>query len=583
MNKILKCSLFALLVFFASCYKDVVIIDNTDIINKSYPKIEVDAEIVGRVHDENGNEINTFNSIFLNNIYNATNSPYYHFSAVDADKNGDLLTIELDKEKHQFLVKPIEDDVNYFSHSIIKNPILITESSIVDINKKLDNKILLKIKGNRYLQDKNAYSGNVVIKTFVPDLSNPNHLETLPGGHLGIDMDSNKVWLNFYEVVFINIASDTGSPLEIENGNASLTFANPMYKDCSIWRYDETNHIWQFYSQIENYEMIESKIIKSGFYSIAKSYIFNLVEGSVYIGDVPLINQTVDLFFEDKLVDRVYTTNSGKWFAHLPLNQPFKYRIDFNCNDIIEERFNLGENNAKIASMVIDKKLLSSVDITGVLKDCSNKEVNKNFFKITHNNNSKSYFFNSSDIDIIFPYCSEGLISIQSANEYWDIVGPEVVFHDTKKAINFYNLYACNQIEQDGYFNINIDGKEKLFSTTESKLEDGRTKLLVYDYENMNMDFYLIFSGKKAKEYNDQELNIFFKDLMIGEDKYDLNCSNSTDGCGFKKFKIESYGFKKGDWIKGNFEGLFWVKSYSPLRAKYRRIKVDFLIKRNFN
>ncbi len=566
----------------SSCYKDNVLVDNTDIVGKKYPKIDVNAEIVGKVHDEYGNDIVGYTGTILNNAYDATKSPYYHFSVVDANKNGSLLTINYDNGDYQFLVKPIGNDVNYFSHTIITKPGVLQKSSETNVNENLQEGVHLKIAGGSYLTGNTDYSGEVVIKSFVPDLTNPNHLEALPGGHLALDSGNNDIWLNYSKVVFLSFETDDNSPLEISKGNAKLSIENVDCEDCSVWYYDDKMHIWQYYSKINSTDKVEFEVSHSGFYTLAAPYVFNLVEGSVFIGKKPLVNQAVDLFFEDRLVERVYTTNTGKWFTHLPIDHPFKYKVDVECNEKFEEEFKIKGKDETISPMVLSSKLIPSININGVVKDCSNEEIERNFFKVLQGEKSGYYFFDSPKINLEVPYCSNTILKIQSADENWENIGPQLVFDVFVGTVDFKNLYTCNQIVQDGYFNLNIEGKEKLFRITESKIKDNRTELLVYDNENIDAEFLLLFSGQEAREYRDDELNMFFKNLEIDDNIYEFNCSTSTIGCGFEKFKITDFGEKKGDWIRGVFEGNFWVKSYNPLHAGYKRIKGDFLVKRNF-
>ncbi len=582
MNAPLKIFLIVFITIISSCYKDNIIVDNTDIIGKKYPKIAVNAEIVGILHDEDGNEITGYAGTFLNEVYSATNSPFYHFSAVDANKNGSLLEVEYKQKKYQFLVKPIGDDINYFSHSIIANPEQIEKTANLDIDANLSNNITLKIAGNSYLMDGNQYEGDVIINTFVPDLSKPFHLESIPGGHMAIDSDSNNVWLDYHSVVYLGVEAGDNSPLAIIKGKANLAIDNPDCDDCSAWYYDSKKHIWEAQKWEDNSKGKEFGITKSGFYALAKPYVFNLVEGNVEVDERPLINQAIDILFQDRLVDRVYTTNKGQWFTHLPINQAFKYKVDIDCNEAFAKNFSIEEKDVKINSMELTKTSVPVIDISGVVRNCSNEKINQNFLKVLQGDEVKTYFFDSPEISLKIPYCSEKILRIQSADNYWEDIGPQLDYIVSSGTVNIKSLYSCNQILQDGYFSINIDGKEKLFNITESKLQGGRTELLVYDSENIDFEFSLKFSGQEVRKYQDNELNMYFKNLNIDWTIYNFNCSSSTTGCGFENFEISSYGNKKGDWLKGSFEGEFWIKTYNPLKVEYKTIKGDFLVKRNF-
>ncbi len=585
MFRYLKFFLFVFLLIINSCYKDQIIIDNTDIIGKTYPPIDVSAQIIGKVHDEFGKNISNYSCKMMNSIYSASNSPYYHFDAIDANKNGTLLTVDCDYGNFEFLVKPIENDINYFSHAIITKPDLIKQSSKKDIDVIIGNNIDLMIKGDSYISNNNPYRGDVVIKTFTADLKDPNHLEAIPGGHLASDVDSNFVWLNYFNVVYLEMESDKQQPLTIAKKNATISFENLNCSDCSVWKYNKKSHLWNYFSNIEDRDKPEFKISKSGFYSIAKPYIFNLVEGSVIIDSEqkPLINQAVDIYFEDRLVERVYTTNKGNWFTHLPLNREFSYKVDIECNGKYEKKFTIDEKDAIISPVAIDANSISSIRINGVVRDCNNEKSRNNFFELKQGSNLQYYFFNIPEIDFEVPYCSNMSINIRSADENWYNIGPDIVYHPSKGIINFNNVYTCNQIEMDGYFTFCIDGSEKLFRITESKFQDGRTELLFYDSENIDAEFSILFSGAEAREYLDNELNIYFKNLNIDGTIYEMNCSSSTVGCGFKNFYIYSYGKNKGDWINGTFNGKFWVKMTNPLRAGYKNVKGEFLVKRYFD
>ncbi len=582
MNAKFKIVLIVFIIIISSCYKDIVIVDNTDIIGKKYPKIAVDAEVVGRLHDEDGNEISGYTASLMNEDYSATNSPFYHFSAVDANKNGSLLEVEYKQNNYQFLVKPIGNDINYFNHSIILNPERIVKTADSDINADLSGNINIRIAGASYIKSGTQYKGNVVVSTFVPDLSNPIHLESIPGGHMAIDSDSNNVWLDYHSIVYLRIESEDNSPLTIIKEKAYVTIDNPDCDDCSIWYYDSKKHMWKAQKWEDNSNGKEFSFIESGFYALAKPYVFNLVEGNVVIDERPLVNQAVDILFQERLVDRIYTTNKGQWFTHLPVNQAFKYRVDIDCNGVYAKNFSIEEKDITISPMVLPKTSVPVIDINGVVRNCSNEQLNQNFLRVLQGDDVMTYFFDSPQINLKIPYCSEKILRIHSADNYWEDVGPQLDYNVASGTVDIKSLYSCNQILQDGYFSLNIDGKEKLFSITESKLQGGRTVLLVYDSENIDSEFLLKFSGQEARNYQDNELNMYFKNLNIDWTIYNFNCSSSTTGCGFEKFEISSYGKNKGDWLKGSFEGEFWVKTYNPLKVEYKTIKGDFLVKRNF-
>ena len=574
--------LFAMLTI-SSCYKDETIIDQTTLISKDHPPIAISGNLVGIVNDEFGNEISDFSTKLMNETYHSYQTGYYHFQVKEANKNGTPIKITKENQQYEFTLKPINNEVNYFSHTIFTKPKTIEQSSTQQLSILFNNNSKLEINANSYLIANEKYDGEVNLKSFVPDLQNPIQLEALPGDHLAKDYENNEVWLDYYDAIYIDIKGTDNSDLTLEKNQAFVTLNSNTQEceKCIVWRYNDTLNIWKEHYNPSDYTNINFEITQSGFYCLATPEIYNLVEGKIHSDNVPFRNQAVDIYDNDKLLQRIYTTNNGKWFTHLPINREYKYKFHSNCSDKYEEIFSIAEEERNQISVPnIDKR--SSTNIKGEIRDCKNELVNNHFLKIWKDNSYKCLFFNEADVDIDIINCSEENLLLQSANEFWQEIGPKLKYNEVNRKINFLRSYSCNDIKQNGYFNLKLDDKEKLLFLNEAIFINDKTVFNIYDL-NPNMEMQISFSSQEARSYEDNELNIYFKDLEIDGVNYEINCKNSTEGCGFEIFNIEVYGDKKGAWIKGNFKGKFWVKSYDPLIASYKTIEADFLIPRNFN
>ena len=88
-------------------------------------------------------------------------------------------------------------------------------------------------------------------------------------------------------------------------------------------------------------------------------------------------------------------------------------------------------------------------------------------------------------------------------------------------------------------------------------------------------------TGMDAGSFTDDQLNILFQDKTLSNGGYSLYCPTSSFGCGFETFEITHFG-ETGEWIRGNFSGTFWVKTFDPLTAGNKRIEGEFQIYRDF-
>jgi len=571
-----------LFTILTSCYDDKIIIDESDLISKDHPRVDVSCDIVGVVYDEFGKELIGFSNNLLGETYNSDYSAYYHFYAVDANQNGSILQMNKDNKSYQFTIKPLANEVNYFKHTIFTEPKILQGTSDKEIIIDVTDKSSVKIKQNSYKQYGNSYTGDVIIEAFSPDLNKSEQILSLPADHLAIDNDTNDVWLDIFDAVYIEIKTPSGEKLEIKEKEAEVSLGNIDCTGCIIWKYSDEQFKWFEHSLINNNNDIKFNIEKSGFYCIAKPYVYNQVEGKIHNGNKSISNRPIDIYIDDRLVERVFTTNSGKWFTHLPINTEYNYRVKIATENEANEKFSIGEDDLILPPFDLDNVNITYINLNGEIRNCNNQSLDNGFIKLWQGDEVKCLFYKNANINFDLINWNDEKIAMQTFDENWENIGPKVNYTPNNKKIDFAKAYTCNQIQRDGYFSLSMDGEEKLFSITQAQLRDGRTSFQIYDLKNINTELNIVFSGQEAREYNDNEINIHFQNLVLGNKVFDMNCQNSTEGCGFESFVIEEFGEKKNSWIKGKFKANFWVKSYNPLTAEYKKIEGSFLISKNF-
>src|SRR5690606_16344063 len=115
-----------------------------------------------------------------------------------------------------------------------------------------------------------------------------------------------------------------------------------------------------------------------------------------------------------------------------------------------------------------------------------------------------------------------------------------------------------------------------------SSVAAGRLKIQLADPGNTGFDFGLWIPAFSVTELQDDMINIVLNDALFGSGGYSLYCPTSTLGCGFEKLVITHYPVSGEEWIRGYFEGTFWIGRLSPPEANNRKMRGEFQIRKSF-
>lgn len=189
------------ILMMAGCYPDAE--ESTEIIIKPVRKtIIASANVVINVTDENGQTLTGLTARFNKESKIINQASFFQFEAKDISKENELLTItDKDGEVFEFALYNIENQVNYHHLTLFRNTLKInfitSEGSIISFP---SGKINIDLTNTEFKSGNESFAGNVNCIYHEFDLSNPFHLQALPGGKL-IDINgkySLVEWLHVF-------------------------------------------------------------------------------------------------------------------------------------------------------------------------------------------------------------------------------------------------------------------------------------------------------------------------------------------------------------------------------------------------
>ena len=177
------------------------------------------------------------------------------------------------------------------------------------------------------------------------------------------------------------------------------------------------------------------------------------------------------------------------------------------------------------------------------------------------------------------PICPQSTLSVSSIHPATGEQGPFIEW-SANDTIRIYSTLACEKANNE-YLSLSVSDEQKIYWQLASQ-SDGDRLIIANDMADPDLDFQVFIEGMNEGAYADQMLNIIFEDMALGSRGYSLYCPTATSGCGFKNFTITHFAEEEGQWIRGVFEGKFWIKTFNPLTAGYRNVKGEFQVFREF-
>lgn len=559
-----------------SCYKDKDVI--TTVEKPLPPQVIVDAEVALQVTDEEGNVLSGAMVRFDGQEQSLDQEPYIHLNGTAVNKRHELLEVSHpDLGITSFHLALQENDITYRYLSIEtdRSSNSFHSSSGQDI---VDNGTHFMTEPNTAIVIGSPYQGQIESVSYSRKIESREDLLQVPGGQIGLDRDENPGFLEFKSLILYRAVSETGDPVTYDPDDFRIS-AGSLCGDCAVFQLD-TDGTWE---EVEDWTKNGNEYRfyaeAGGYFCVATFSSFILLKGELVADDLPMAHARVTAVRNGEPLNLTYTSNKGSYEMYLPANQDISLDFRSPCGL---------SRNLSIQTEFSDMEFLTEMTnetelyrVEGVVRDCDDSPLESHFIEVRSGDNSTIYLLNQSNFSLPVEACN-GEIAFQSTTTDWEQSGPLVTW-PVEPEINIRTSYACEAARQE-YFTIRINNDHKIYWNTSSTTAQGSRTQLVGDDPSIDGDqLTLWISGMSAGNFEDTQLNILLFDIGAGLSNggYSLYCPTSSQGCGFEQFVITHFG-STGEWIRGYFEGTFWVKTFQPPTAGNRQITGEFQVFRDF-
>lgn len=389
----------------------------------------------------------------------------------------------------------------------------------------------------------------------------------------GISSQNELSGLTFEACYYVSAVTPDGTSLKFTN-TAFLSIPSSVIPE---WVFDVQKGMWKPGKDSGHNQEDKIYLDASGYYARAEAKPLTRVKGTLKINGslTPHFPLTIRYAGQERVV---HTTNNGIWAIQLPSSTACQISIQFPCGNTQEISLVTNSENEMVANLDILNDEIENVLIKGTARDCGANPLADNF-TIVKGTTETHFFSEAPEINIYIPSCISGSVDISSYNAADGQSGPSVAW-PAADTIDIHSSFACNQAREE-YLSLVVSGEKKMYWNLKSELEGNRI-IIEDDGSIPDLDFKVFVEGLSEGLYDDTMLNILFEDMNLGTRGYSLYCPTATSGCGFTEFTITHFAETEGQWIRGHFEGKFWIKTFNPLTAGYRTVIGEFQVYREF-
>jgi len=560
------------LLFLIACHKDsdevITIIDQPD-----PPEVLITTRIVS-VFDLSGSGVNPTEIAVAGQTLPILSHPFAQLKSAGLDRDFELMEIHTTSNLDFLQVQSlVENDVNY-AH--ISFPVLTVFTGMSNIREDFSflDYIRITVPSMSILtMDSMVYEGTYMLH--VGHVDSTSYGIPVPG-YIGQTVHHENKILLFNSCYYVSVTTQDGQPLILSD---AATLACPGISG-EKWAFNAEKAIWYNH---ENPAATDPQRISLGnekYYAFADFEEASRTTGTLQINGQPTPNYPIR-FIYDGGEQIIYTTNSGRWALYLPAGQTCTAIVWLPCGEKEEITFTTSETDESVAHLNVESTEIINARITGTSRDCNFLPLDLNYTAL------KCSWWNSlvlSDdpqlnFHIPIPLCGEFPLFISSIDPLSGEQGPFIPWK-AKDTIQIYSTLACEKAN-DEYLSLSVSDEQKIYWELASQ-SDGDRLIIANDMTDPDLDFQVFIEGMNEGAYTDQMLNIIFEDKALGTRGYSLYCPTAPSGCGFKNFTITHFAETEGQWIRGVFEGKFWIKTFHPLTAGYRNVKGEFQVFREF-
>ncbi len=562
----------AILIMLMSCHEDsdevITIIENpvppSVLITTRLVSI-IDPSIIEAYHPQ---------QIFAGHTASFELIPYTQIKESGINRDYELISLTTDASLSFFKVQSlVENDVNY-THLSIPAVDSYTGQSSANATFTLTSEASLHIPSNSLTYaDGSTYQGSyqVGMSSMLPGKESALNIPSFTG----ITRSNEEVSLLIDECYYIVVRASDGSELK-STGAAyiSLLSSSPNQH----WNFNAESGRWTTIDSTNETDLTKISIRGSGYYATAKSKTITRVKGTLTMNGSPLPNFPISISYEGQKRE-IYTTNKGAWAIQLPSATACSAKIILPCGGEEEIAWTTSQEKEMQIPIALTSDEIENVLILGNARDCSLNPIS-NHMTLLEGETNTVIFSPDPEINIYFPICKNGSIGIASLNMMDGESGPSIIW-DAADTIQIYTSFACQKAHNE-YLSLIVSGEKKMYWNPKSDFLSDNRLLISDDGSEQDHAFQVFVEGMTKGVYQDNMLNILFEDMHLGNKGYSLHCPTATSGCGFTTFTITHFPQQTGEWIRGHFEGTFWIKTFQPLTAGYRPVVGEFQVYRDF-
>ncbi|MEP6793734.1 MAG: hypothetical protein ABJB16_05360 [Saprospiraceae bacterium] len=565
-TKFLYVALFGSLL---SCHKDMDQITKEEIIDP--PVIQVTTKLVSQT-DTTFETSRYASQNFNGSTQSYSSFPYLVSPGTKIDRDFELITLTTQDARRYFQVQSlIENDVNYL-HWILPPIQVFNANTSDDIHFSLSGDYILSIPKMSLLYiDGSPYSGEYHINYALLDPL--TYLANAIPSFLSIDDDHQRHALQMQACLYISVTSDTG--IKLQFAPAASIEVLPSLTGHHYF-FNTAQSAWKTIASSESPTHLD--LGSADYYAVAVEDQPVRMKGDLRINGRLTANHIIQVSYGG-ITRHVYSTNKGSWAIYVPIDQEITMDVPLPCGDNFSKTFVTPDKTEfELPITIIHEASLNS-SFHGAIRNNKGDALNEGFISIT--GTSPSFLYSDQgEFNFNIPICQSNSVGIQGLDIATGQSGP-VIQWQAADSVQMYSVFACNESKQE-YLSLNVSGENKMYWDLKSSVNPQSRLLIEEGPTETDLDLEIAISGMTRRDYGDEELNIRFEDQRLGQHGYSLYCPTSSSGCGFSKFIITHFPEEKGQWIRGYFEGNFWIKSFYPLTAGNRPVRGEFQVYRDF-
>ena len=563
----IKTLLLAFLGFMMACHKDTDVVEDEEVLDP--PKVEVTTKLVSQT-DTTLEAARHATQSFAGLVTAYPSFPYLVTQGNQVDRDFELITLTT-QDNHQFYQVPslVENDINY-QHWQLPDVQTVEANSTNDVDVVINGDFSIHIPADALLLSGNAsYAGNYTLAYSLLDPA--TQLADAIPSYIGLDVHQRHA-LEMSACFYITAFASTGEKLHFAS-TAAIIINTVQHGE--HWIFNPVEATWHpnTSSQTNHFSLGSAT-----YYAIAQPTAPVRLTGNLVFNGQTAPHQRL-LIRQGNITRTVYTTNKGAWACYVPAQKETIIEVPLPCNDhYTTSLITPDQDEFSLPLSITHHASINSV-FRGTFRNNQGAEIQEGILIL---DGVEADFLYSAVPAFTFniPMCPADSIGVKGLDIVTNQSGPSVrwLAADT---VNLYSVFACEESKME-YLSLNVNSDIKMYWDLKSSVSPESRVLIEEGSAETELDLQIAISGMSDRAYLDEELNIRFEDRQLGTQGYSLYCPTSTTGCGFSTFIITHYPDSAGEWIRGYFEGEFWIKTFHPLTAGYKPVRGEFQVYREF-